>query len=376
MSKPGSTPAPLFKTDKLSLAEWAQAPDKFDLIIDARSEHEYADDHLPGALNLPVLHDDEYAMIGTLHRSDTHSAYIHGVRLALANIAAALDERITGLPRSTRILVYCFRGGKRSKLWTDALTTIGFKTQRLEGGWKAYRSHVRAELERLPAELQFNVLCGPTGCGKTRLLAALERAGAQVLDLEAIARHRGSLIGDLPGVSQPAQKLFDSLLLDALKHFDPHWPVWAEAESKKIGAISLPAALVAQLHAGRVFRVETPMMARIALWRADYGHFERDPASLLARLEHLRPLVGGEEFARWQSLGESREITELFQRLMTHHYDRAYTRSINAHYPAFAGAPVVQMEDLSAAALDAVARALLNEAAGASRDGVVKGGHL
>lgn len=376
MSRPDSPPAPLFRTDKLSLAAWAAEPDAFDLIIDARSEHEYADDHIPGALNLPVLHDDEYAMIGTLHRSDTHSAYLRGVRLALANIATALEDRIAGLPRSTRILVYCFRGGKRSKLWTDALTTIGFKTQRLDGGWKAYRSHVRAEIERLPAELKFNVLCGPTGCGKTRLLAALDRAGAQVLDLEAIARHRGSLIGDLPGVAQPAQKLFDSLLLDALKHQDTQRPVWAEAESKKIGAISLPESLIAQLHAGRVFRVETPMAARVKLWREDYAHFERDPASLLGRLKHLRPLVGGEEYASWQSLAESRDIAQLFERLMTHHYDRAYARSINAHYPGFAGAPILELEDLSEGALDVVARGLIHAAAGASRDVVVKADHL
>lgn len=367
---------PAFQPDKLSLDEWAEAPKRFDLIIDARSEHEYAEDHIPGAINLPVLHDDEYAMVGTLHRSDTHSAYLKGVKIALANIATALEQRIADLPRGTRILVYCFRGGKRSKLWADALTTVGFKTQRLEGGWKAYRDHVRAELKRLPARLKFNVLCGPTGCGKTRLLAALGRTGAQVLDLEALARHRGSLIGEVPGVSQPAQKLFDSLLLDTLKRFDPQRPIWAEAESKKIGAISLPEALVVQLHAGRVFRVETPMAARVALWREDYGHFERDPASLLARLKHLRPLVGGEEFARWEQLGESRQIAELFERLMTQHYDRAYARSINAHYPGFVSAPLVRLAELSDAALDGVARQIVNEAGRARPDVVVKADHL
>lgn len=366
-----SSSQPPFRTDKISLADWTAAPHAFDVVIDARSEREYAEDHIPGAINLPVLHDDEYAMIGTLHRSDTHSAYLRGVRLALANIAVALEDRVAELPRSTRILVYCFRGGKRSKLWTDALSTIGYKTQRLEGGWKAYRNHVRAELERLPAALTFNVLCGPTGCGKTRLLSALARAGAQVLDLEAIARHRGSLIGDLPGVAQPAQKLFDSLLLDALQRFDPEQPIWAEAESKKIGAISLPEALVAQLHAGRVFRVETPMAARVRLWREDYGHFERDPMSLLSRLQHLRPLVGGEEYALWQSLAESRDIAQLFERLMTHHYDRAYARSIDAHYADYASAPGIELADLSAAGLDSVARALI-DAAAAMRDVVVK----
>lgn len=369
------TATPTHKTEKIALAEWAMAPNAFDLIIDARSEREYAEDHIPGAINLPVLHDDEYAMIGTLHRNDTHSAYLRGVKLALANIAMALENQFAELPRATRIMVYCFRGGKRSKLWTDALATIGFKTQRLEGGWKAYRSYVRAELERLPAVLDFNVLCGPTGCGKTRLLAALERAGAQVLDLEAIARHRGSLIGDLPGVAQPAQKLFDSLLLDALQRFDPKQPVWAEAESKKIGAVSLPERLVSKLHSGQVFRVETPMTTRVALWREDYSHFERDPASLLARLQHLRALVGGEEFARWQGLVESGEIAQLFERLMTHHYDRAYARSINAHYPDYADAPAVELKDLSDTALDNVARELF-AAPAATRNLVVKAQHL
>lgn len=345
-------------TDHIAIEHWAADGATFDVIIDARSEHEFADDHLPGALNLPVIHDDEYAEVGTLHKTDTHQAYLLGVRLSMTNISQAIKETIQGFPRGTRVMVYCLRGGKRSRLWLDALSTIGFKTQRLQGGWKAYRAWVRNTLETLPRQFHYKVLCGPTGCGKTRLLAALRCAGAQVIDLEAIARHRGSLIGYLPGVEQPAQKLFDSLLLAELRALDPAKPVWVEAESKKIGAVSLPESLFTAIHAGTVFRVEAPMAARVALWREDYGHFEQDPDTLLSRLKHLRPLVGGDEFDLWQKLATDGRMPQLFERLMTHHYDLAYSRSIRKNYPTYDAATLISLDDLSTSALDRVAQNL------------------
>lgn len=346
-------------TDRVAIDRWAVGEAQFDVIIDARSEREFADDHIPGALNLPVVHDNEYAQVGILHKTDTHQAYLLGVRLSMSNISAAIEQTVQQFPRGARVLVYCFRGGKRSKLWLDALTTIGFKARRLQGGWKAYRGWVRASLEQLPQQFHYNVLCGPTGCGKTRLLDALRRAGAQVLDLEGVARHRGSLIGYVPGVSQPPQKLFDSLLLDELRALDPAKPVWVEAESRKIGAVSLPESLFTAIHGGTVFRVEAPMEERVALWRQDYGHFEQDPAALLSRLQHLRPLVGNEEIELWEKLAADGMMPQLFERLMTHHYDLAYSRSIRRHYPNYDLAPLITLNDLSPPALDKIALGLV-----------------
>lgn len=331
---------------------------QYALVIDARSNREYAEDHLPGAVNLPVVDNEQYAEVGTVHRADTHKAYLIGVSYALKNMSHAIDELIGRYPKDSRILVYCFRGGKRSKLWVDALGTIGYRVERLPGGWKAYRAWVREELTRVPRQFRYNVLTGPTGCGKTRLLTALERVGAQVLDLEEIACHRGSLIGEIPGVEQPTQKWFDSMLLEKLRSFNPEQPVWVESESKKIGAIELPGALMDGIRAGRVVAVNAPMMERVKLWREDYSHFERDPEALLVRLRHLRPLVGSEEIALWENLARERRMPELFQRLMEAHYDPAYARSIGRNFPQYEHSPSLNLTRLDTEALVEVATKL------------------
>lgn len=352
----------LFKTaeDETQFSSMLQAAlaGSYALVIDARSEREYVEDHLPGAVNLPVVDNDEYAEVGTTHRTDKHRAYMIGVSYALKNMSRAIDELVARHPKDARMLVYCFRGGKRSKLWFDALSTIGFKVDRLPGGWKAYRAWVRDQLDELPLKFRYHVLCGPTGCGKTRLLSALSSVGAQVLDLEGLAQHRGSLIGDIPGVAQPSQKWFDSVLVDKLRRFDPAKPVWVESESKKIGAIQLPEALLETMHAGQLFNLSAPMSERVALWREDYSHFERDLDALMGRLAFLRPLIGGEEFDRWQKLAAERRAPELFQRLMEAHYDPAYARSIGKNYPHIGQATQLQLPSLSPESLLKVARKL------------------
>jgi len=336
---------------------------QYALVIDARSQREYAEDHLPCAVNLPVVDNDEYAEVGTTHRTDTHRAYVIGVSYALRNISRSIDDLVTRYPKDARMLVYCFRGGKRSKLWFDALSTIGYRVDRLPGGWKAYRAWVRDQLDELPRKLRYHVLCGPTGCGKTRLLSALESVGAQVLDLEELAQHRGSLIGDIPGVAQPTQKWFDSLVVERLRRFDPAQPVWVESESKKIGAIQVPSSLLETMHGARLFSLNAPMAERIALWREDYSHFEADLVSMMERLKFLRPLVGGEEFARWERLAKERRATELFQRLMEAHYDPAYSRSITKNYPLIEKAAKVELHRLNRDSLLETARQLHREPA-------------
>lgn len=336
---------------------------QYALVIDARSEREYAEDHLPCAVSLPVVDNEEYAEVGMTHRTDTHRAYLIGVSYALKNIAHAIDELVARHPKDARMLVYCFRGGKRSKLWFDALSTIGFRVDRLPGGWKAYRAWVRDQLTELPRRFRYHVLCGPTGCGKTRLLSALASVGAQVLDLEDLARHRGSLIGDIPGIAQPTQKWFDSLLIEKLRRFDPAQPIWVESESKKIGAIEVPTALLETMRGGRLFTLSAPMAERIALWREDYSHFERDLDAMMDRLRHLRPLIGGEEFAGWESLAAERRAPKLFQRLMEAHYDPAYARSIRRNYPNIDEAIKVELSRLDRESLIDAARQLHNEPA-------------
>lgn len=319
----------------------------YDLIIDARSEREFLQDHIPGASNFPVVNNIEYAEVGTLHRSDPMGAYKIGVQYALKNIAYYLEKDILGFNRKSKILIYCFRGGKRSRLWFDALDVIGYKVERLKGGWKAYRRWVNEELSRLPHLYQYRVLNGPTGCGKTRMLTALERNGAQVLDLEGLAMHHGSVIGAIPGQNQPTQKYFDSLLREKLSTFDADKPVWVEAESKKIGNIQLPDALISSIHQGVTISIEAPMDQRIAMWREDYAHFEADPDLLVQKLQYLRPLVGNAEIKYWESLAQSRDIPTLFERLMTSHYDVTYKRSSRRNYPHIDESPVINIDSLS-----------------------------
>lgn len=299
----------------------------YQLIIDARSPREFAEDHLPGAVNYPVVDNDEYAQVGTLHRTNTHEAYLIGVTHSLRNMANWIEQIGQQCSPTSRILVYCFRGGKRSKLWSDTLRTIGFKVDVLPGGWKNYRRWVMNGLEVVPRELSFKVLTGPSGCGKTRLLQAIEKRGGQVLDLEALAKHRGSLIGAVPNSPQPTQKSFDSDLLDILRSFDVSRPVFVESESKKIGSLRLPQSLMDSMGSADLIEISAPLQVRLGVWEADFGHFIHDPAALMDRIQHLLPLVGHERIKIWQSLADAGDVLQIFEQLMTLHYDPAYQRS-------------------------------------------------
>jgi tRNA 2-selenouridine synthase len=331
---------------------------QYDLIIDARSPREYAEDHIPGAINLPVVNNEEFAEVGILHRTDPLAAYQLGARYSLMNIARHIEQHVSKYPGKSKVLVYCFRGGKRSKVWFDVLDTIGYRVEKLKGGWKTYRRWVNEQLITVPGRYRYIVVSGPTGSGKTRLLHALAEAGAQVLDLEGIAVHRGSMIGAVPGQPQPTQKLFDSMLLARLAEFDPAQPVWIEAESKKIGQVQVPDALLAGMRKGTVIAVDAPMEQRVQLLLEDYAHFKEDPLALLERLIHLRPLVGGEEYEAWHALAHAHKVPELFERLMRNHYDPAYRRSILRNYPEIDKSPKVMLDKLAPAELLPVARAM------------------
>jgi tRNA 2-selenouridine synthase len=333
----------------------------YDLIIDARSEREYQEDHIPGAINLPVVDNDQYAEVGIQHKHDAHQAYLIGVTHSYRNIADDIGRVISNYPRKAKILVYCFRGGKRSRLWFDALDTIGYKVDRLPGGWKAYRRWVNEQLTEIPKQFNFNVLSGPTGCGKTRLLNALKECGAQVLDLEDLAKHRGSLIGAIPGVEQPNQKYFDSLILEQLMKFNSDEPVWLEAESKKIGERQIPQALFDKMHAGTPYKVKAPMSERVKLWREDYRHFEENPNQLINQLIHLKPFVGGDEFETWKALADKQNMPKLFERLMTAHYDPAYRRSTLRHFPTIDASKLINLSSLAKDELTKVASTLIGE---------------
>lgn len=331
-------------------------PESYALVIDARTPHEFADDHIPGAVNLPVVDDAQFAEVGTVYAGDTHAAYLVGAEYATRNLARHIRSHIAQCAPGDRLLVYCFRGGKRSRVWADTLRNIGFATDVLPGGWKAYRAWVREGLDTLPPRFDYRVLSGLTGCGKTRLLQALDARQQQVLDLEALAAHRGSLLGALPDTPQPPQKLFDSRLFERLRGFDRARPVWIEAESKKIGNLQLPEALHAAIVHAAPITVSAPMDLRVRLLKQEYPNFVADPGAMVDRLAPLKPLVGGEELAAWRALAQRGAVDELFERVLVAHYDPSYRRSIRRGSDA--AAPVHELH------LGSIGEADLADAAG------------
>lgn len=332
----------------------------FNEIVDVRSPGEFAEDHIPGAINLPVLDDAERARVGTLYKQvSSFEAKKVGAALVSRNIAQHLDAWFADKPKSYHPLVYCWRGGSRSGSLTHVLQKIGFDAVQLEGGYKAYRRHVVAELARLPALFAYRVVCGPTGSGKSRLLQALADEGAQVLDLEALAAHRGSLLGALPGQAQPSQKSFESAVWFALSRFDPARPVFVESESKKIGALRVPDTLITAMRASACLRLEVPLAARVRLLIEDYVHFLHDPETINRQLSYLTALRGSETITTWQSLANARAWPELVAALLDQHYDPTYLRSLAKNYAATPSDQTFRTDDLSNNGLQQLARAIL-----------------
>jgi tRNA 2-selenouridine synthase len=335
--------------------------------IDVRSPSEFALDHIAGATSHPVLSDDERARIGTMYvQGSPFAAKRIGAALVARNIAAMLETDFAGKPREWAPLVYCWRGGQRSRALAHMMNEIGWRAVQLDGGYRAYRRHVVAELETLPARFEYRVVCGLTGSGKSRLLASLAAEGAQTLDLEAIARHRGSLLGDRPHDPQPSQKSFDSQLWDALAKLDPSRPVYVESESRKIGTVQVPESLLASMRVATCVRVDTPRPLRVALLKDEYDHFVRDRAALADRLAPLAPLVGNAAIERWNAAAAAGDWDTVVSELLEHHYDPSYSRSIERNFPRHVDATVVAPRAIDDAAFRELAREVIERSSRAT----------
>ena len=337
--------------------------DAFDEVIDVRSPAEFALDHVPQAVNCPVLDDTERAQVGTLYKQvSPFDAKKIGAALVSKNIARHIEERFRGRGRGWRPLVYCWRGGQRSAAMAHVLREVGWDAATLEGGYRAYRREVLAQLEELPARFRFRVVCGATGSGKSRLLAALAAKGAQVLDLERLACHRGSLLGELPGEPQPSQKMFDSLVWSALKRFDSTRPVHVEAESKKIGQLQVCAKLLERMREGECLRLEVPVAERVRFLIAEYRHFLKEPAALKDRLRCLTSRYGRAVIGRWLAQTDAAAWNDLVADLLVTHYDPSYLRATTQNYLHYDKAWSLPMERLDEAAMERAAAALAGTA--------------
>lgn len=324
----------------------------FDQVIDVRSPAEYAEDHVPGAISLPVLSDAERARVGTIYvQEDRFLARKIGAALVARNAAAHIEGPLADRDGGWRPLVYCWRGGQRSGSFTSILQQIGWRADTIAGGYRSYRRLVVAALYDSPFPCPVLLIDGGTGTAKTRLLAHLGAAGAQVIDLEALAGHRGSLFG-LIGTEQPSQKAFESALAMRVAALDRARPVFLEAESARIGGITLPPALAVAMKSAPGIRVDAPMAARVGHILAEYEDMIADPARLDAILERLVRYHGHEKVATWRAWAAAGEFAPLVEDLIRTHYDPRYRRVSKAE------ATPLALPDLSDATLGHAARRL------------------
>ena len=304
-------------------------PGGFSTIIDARSEGEYALDHLPHAVNWPSLNNEERIFVGTMYKQQgAFEAQKHGAAMVAANIARHIQREVLELPKNWQPLIYCWRGGKRSGSLSMVLGQIGFKVNLIEGGYKAFRAAMVEDIPKRVAPLQFKVISGPTGSGKTRLLYALAAEGAQVLDLEDLASHRSSVLGHIPGQPQPSQKRFDTLVWQALRSFDPARPVFVESESRKVGNLSIPESLMLAMRGSPCFELQLSLEERVALLMEDYKFFVDDQDLFGRRLDALVAIRGKAVVEAWKEQIQSGHIDQVVRDLLVLHYDPTYAASM------------------------------------------------
>lgn len=334
--------------------------DGFSAIIDARSPGEYAEDHLPGALNWPTLDDEERRLVGTEYKQiSAFEAKKRGAAIAARNISAHIEREVMDKPKEWAPLLYCWRGGKRSGSLGLILDQIGFRVSLVEGGYKAFRTALLEDTPRQVQRLRFRVVCGTTGSGKTRLLHALAAEGAQVLDLEGLARHRSSVLGLLPGQPQPTQKSFDTQVWHALRRFDPARVVYVESESKKVGNVAVPDSLIQAMRASECLTLALPMEERVQLLLQDYDFFVKDTAFFCERLDTLVQVRGGDVVRQWKALAQTGRTAEVVQDLLQRHYDPTYLQSMQRNFARYPQAPTVTARDHSHEAMRELARQLL-----------------
>ena len=318
----------------------------FDTIIDVRSPSEFLDDHMPNAINLPVLDDAQRASIGTIYKQiNPFEAKRAGAALVAKNIALYLQTELAEKDRRWRPLIYCWRGGHRSGAMAKIFSDIGWHTKVIDGGYKAYRKTILDGLDQLPNQFQLILLSGPTGTAKTHILRAAAMMGAQVLDLEKLANHRGSLLGSEPGSSQPAQRLFESCLVNCLNSFDPSRPVYIEAESNKIGQVHIPSNLWASMRKALRVTITAPLSARIAFLQRDYQHIIENNDTIMETLSGLRHRYSKDTFESWQNYIRDQNWDGFVTAVLNTHYDPSYARSA-------ASRPLTEILTLSATRLD------------------------
>lgn len=316
--------APIIQTD-----EWN--PNNYDLIIDVRSPCEFEEDHIPGAKNMPVLFDNERIIIGKIYKQKSKFlARKKGAVIAARNISYHIERELNGKDQHFRPLIHCWRGGQRSRAFAQVCSEIGWRTFVLTGGYKTYRRAVLEGLDDISKRLKFIVIAGRTGSAKTKILSELSSEGAQVLDLENLAAHRGSLLGKINTRKQPQQRLFESILYSKLNEFNCQKPVYVESESSRIGEIQLPSCIWKKIISAPMIAIQTPLISRVQYLLAEYESLKEDLATLKSLVNGMTYRHGHARVNFWQQLIDSKKWDILVTDLLRSHYDPAYDKSIQS----------------------------------------------
>ena len=333
----------------------------YDLIIDVRSPSEYAEDHIQDAVNLPVLNDQQRHEVGILYKENGFSAAKIGAALVSENISKILQNPALELGHTKKILIYCWRGGHRSNSLAHVLSAIGWKVYIMDHGYKAYRNHVIRSLQHFftHPEIQLRIISGYTGSGKTHLLEQLAQQGAQVLDLESLANHKGSIFGAVNQGAQPSQRKFENLLLEATRAFSHDQPIFVEAESNKIGQIYCPAPLWQAMKAAKVYEIQLPIQERVKCILSDYAFFTKNSTMVLELIERLRSFRGGALIEHWKSLIEKDDWEAFTLSILEEHYDHAYQQAGEKNSAFLTPHQHLPVESFSTTAFAQVAHKLL-----------------
>ena len=346
----------------LSLEQFLTQLDQFDQVIDVRSPAEFALDHIPGAVNCPVLNNEERVEIGTLYKQESpFAAKKLGAALVSRNIATHIENHFLEFPREWRPLIYCWRGGERSGAFTHILNRIGWKAMQLEGGYQGFRRIVIDCLEQSAQQFSFQVICGMTGSGKTRILQELKALGAQVLDLEGLAVHRGSVLGNEPNIEQPSQKAFETALWNALRMLDPKRPVLVESESKKVGGLHIPDELMEKIRKGVCIELRSSPATRVSWLMREYHHFLTDTNYFKQKLALLTAHYGKVQIAKWNDAIDAGDFPNLVEELLVKHYDPSYSSSIVRNFPNYDREKYVELESDNDQAFAKSAKAIIEK---------------
>lgn len=289
-------------------------------LLDVRSPMEYAKGHIPGASSMPLFTDDERAVVGTKYtKQGKDLAVLAGLEFVGPKLADMVRLARKMVNKDGEIALYCWRGGMRSGSVAWLLETAGFKVYLLRGGYKAYRTHVRYTIGK--QEVNLKILGGMTGSGKTDILKSMKDLGAQVIDLEGYANHKGSAFGAIGQQPQPKAEMFENLIFDEWITFDFSRPVWVEDESKNVGSIFILDELWDKMILAPLYRISVPKEFRVGRLVKEYASFGKEV--LQVALDKIERRLGNDQYKFCIQALEQNDFAAVASMTLTY-YDKAY----------------------------------------------------